>query len=663
MSQDNNRRPPSIGLEVFSSCTLTDTLDHCKSSGVDFAVLPLVHPRCERLPGSSRTRAADLAWPVTRSDTLLTSEQWSTMIVGRLSRWINLDSTSAVERRSSEAALKEELAWASHLSLSAVLVPQPKYPGVVGQNDPQVLHMNRSKQPCPVTNYARQLNQLLISTQLRATCWVEMDDYNWHSWNRLRMLCEYNSSIQVCLRLNIELIEKSRQQEDGAFQLYTQDTWNRWFGEPVRCLLLSMKDFTSNLAGYPTLPPATRKLVVTFYERGAQFVLTGKPVHANGVQPYQMYLHHLCATSASKLTQREEFEYPFYDYLQVPLQPLGDHLESQTYETFEKDPVKYERYQQAIEMRLQEFGDRKPQYLVLVVGAGRGPLIRAALRGADSAKQQIRVIGIEKNPNAIITLLNAYPRNNPHNVEIIARDMRHVPKQVFEQADLIVSELLGSWGDNELSPECLYDLLPANPQCFSIPHHYDSFVAPISSHKIWSDICNLAKGPIDTDPVLASGGAQRFETPYVVRLFNFYEIAAPQVCFTFEHPEAQEWLDVKESEGSDDLERYTTLEFQARADSVLHGFAGYFTAYLCGENCKISILPDTFSEGMFSWFPLFLPIRHPIPVKQGETISASFWRRRSPTKVWYEWSVQTEHGTCTPIHNPNGRSYAVNLMF
>ena len=38
-------------------------------------------------------------------------------------------------------------------------------------------------------------------------------------------------------------------------------------------------------------------------------------------------------------------------------------------------------------------------------------------------------------------------------VQIVSGDMRkvHVP----EPADIIVSELLGSFGDNELSPECL----------------------------------------------------------------------------------------------------------------------------------------------------------------------------------------------------------------
>lgn len=31
----------------------------------------------------------------------------------------------------------------------------------------------------------------------------------------------------------------------------------------------------------------------------------------------------------------------------------------------------------------------------------------------------------------------------------------------------------------------------------------------------------------------------------------------------------------------------------------------------------ISTEPSTFSEGMFSWFPLFLPLRHPVLIPDG----------------------------------------------
>ena len=39
-------------------------------------------------------------------------------------------------------------------------------------------------------------------------------------------------------------------------------------------------------------------------------------------------------------------------------------------------------------------------------------------------------------------------------VEIIEKDMRDM-KDYSSTADIIVSELLGSFGDNELSPECI----------------------------------------------------------------------------------------------------------------------------------------------------------------------------------------------------------------
>lgn len=38
-------------------------------------------------------------------------------------------------------------------------------------------------------------------------------------------------------------------------------------------------------------------------------------------------------------------------------------------------------------------------------------------------------------------------------VEVVAADMRKW--EATEKADILVSELLGSFGDNELSPECL----------------------------------------------------------------------------------------------------------------------------------------------------------------------------------------------------------------
>ena len=99
----------------------------------------------------------------------------------------------------------------------------------------------------------------------------------------------------------------------------------------------------------------------------------------------------------------------------------------------------------------------------------------AALSAACTVGVPIRVYAVEKNMNAVITLRNRVLTEMWTNVTVIAGDMRRcVPP---EPADILVSELLGSWGDNELSPECL-----DGAQMFlkhdgvSIPSKYTSFI-------------------------------------------------------------------------------------------------------------------------------------------------------------------------------------------
>jgi protein arginine N-methyltransferase 5 len=125
-------------------------------------------------------------------------------------------------------------------------------------------------------------------------------------------------------------------------------------------------------------------------------------------------------TTRNKTTNR--------DFLQTPLQPLHNNLDSGTYETFERDNKKYEQYELAIlralvlDKRLVEKGAHSPRpaskekeercneekeekkreeeekeeeeeedddngrILIGVLGAGRGPLIRLAFKAAKKAR-------------------------------------------------------------------------------------------------------------------------------------------------------------------------------------------------------------------------------------------------------------------------------------
>lgn len=229
-------------------------------------------------------------------------------------------------------------------------------------------------------------------------------------------------------------------------------------------------------------------------------------------------------------------------------------------------------------------------------------------------------------------------------VIIVATDMRLW--NATEKADLMVSELLGSFGDNELSPECLdgaQRFLKGEcphacfPSCtlygskwlivlrhitedgISIPSSYSSYICPTQTHKIYAEIADC----IDRDKPYY----QRYEQPYVVHLQTVYQLAPVQKLFTFDHPNKSKYtLDcftlllffhrnrdgficiIRCADEIIDNTRYEKLTFEVQQDSVVHGFSGFFDTVLY-KDVKLSIVPDTFSEGMFSWFPIFFPIR------------------------------------------------------
>jgi hypothetical protein len=80
--------------------------------------------------------------------------------------------------------------------------------------------------------------------------------------------------------------------------------------------------------------PTLATWLVTFHSLGRKGLRFQLIFHR-----YVDYVRHLW-TSRPPLDDTQAFESPFYDYLQIPLQPLADNLESNTYEVFEQDPVK-----------------------------------------------------------------------------------------------------------------------------------------------------------------------------------------------------------------------------------------------------------------------------------------------------------------------------------
>jgi type II protein arginine methyltransferase len=271
-------------------------------------------------------------------------------------------------------------------------------------------------------------------------------------------------------------------------------------------------------------------------------------------------------------------------------------------------------------------------------------------------------------------------------------------------ADVIVSELLGSFGDNELSPECLQPLWThADPCCtpdtISIPCRYTAHLAPISSSHLHHQTRLHAYYPLETASEGVVGRQAAMETPYVVRPYRASQMHAELDCWSFAHPSST--LDSGHRSVVLDFDlhatpsaangsgygpvrpevaaltaTHTTTPPLATCHTTIHGFVGTFTAVLYeaqGTNNQDTVLlstaPSQYSTGMFSWFPLWFPLVTPLVVPAGCIVRALWWRRVDPRqgKVWYEWAASvvdkdtTTTMTTTPIHNPQGRSYCVSM--
>mmetsp|Transcript_47673 Transcript_47673/g.123066 ORF Transcript_47673/g.123066 Transcript_47673/m.123066 type:complete len:616 (-) Transcript_47673:65-1912(-) len=602
-----------VGREYSNaSSDLRGMLQSASEAKFDFVVIPL----CKR-PPADKTMPCEGKYemePSTSSDLVLDSKTWSSAVVGTLSDWIDPDSAKTVGQRDyCRQALEQELDWASHLGIYGIVLPPPAgahcelYASALGRVGLQGI--------CTT--------QLMIRIPLiRERDGVQID--GWDMWNNFRLLCDQNSRLQVALELTADLPTTDREMD-------------RWLAEPVRAVLVPGDIFLTNKQGFPVLSKRHKAFLVSCFRYRVQVILAGLPEEKSADPETDKYLHYIARLFQSKpaLTPQEQFELPYHDYLQAPLQPLQDNLESQTYETFEKDPVKYVQYEEAIFRCLQNklAGGKTAPFAAIVVGAGRGPLVAAVRSAAVRAGTEVRVWAVEKNPNAVITLKHRCQIEGWTNVEVISCDMRFWAAP--QKADIIVSELLGSFGDNELSPECL-----DGAQRFLaddgvvIPGKYTSYLTPVTTPKLWNDVKNY-------------NDLAHFETAYVVKFHQaFYPSKDIHECFTFTHPN---W----ELSSND---RYAEIDFTAEVDALVHGFAGYFHCDLY-EGLDVSINPDTYSEGMFSWFPIYFPLRTPVLIRAGQKLKSHWWRCSNEKKVWYEWTVSEP--TPQPVHNPGGRSYYI----
>lgn len=466
---------------------------------------------------------------------------------------------------------------------------------------------------------------------------------------------------------------------------------DRWFAEPLHYLTLSPEVFQTNKAGFPSLTKHHQELIfaymrlknapwILFCDLGPDVSSVRRPsLSLPNEEDVTSHEHFPSLEEAREKSNEVEKDYKnhylsyirwlesqqppisdlefntltsFQDWLQSPLQPLADNLESATYEVFEGDPVKYDQYETACVEALSEWKElgkptsKEGVVVVAVAGSGRGPLVTRALQASEFTGVPVEVWAVEKNPNAYVYLLHQNETVWGGKVHVVKTDMRAwkgpiistsaETGPVYGKVDILISELLGSFGDNELSPECLDGIqhVMAKPHGISIPSSYTAHMSPIATPKLYADI--LSRSSVESTA---------FNTPWVVRLYAM-DFAAQRVpghdqiqqAWEFSHPIPEATLkgiEARRSGGvvgggggsmagaagaNDHNSRFCHLTFVCRTRGVIHGLAGYFESTLYesqlevnkGEKVEISTHPeriDQKSKDMISWFPIFFPIK------------------------------------------------------
>ncbi|OCH94445.1 PRMT5-domain-containing protein [Obba rivulosa] len=567
--------------------------------------------------------------------------------VALISDWLELDASDDWVRHDAEIALQQELAYASYLNFHTAILPPPRnrehvasYARAVNAclhavpfielsvrisiYDPSVFHASSA---------AKRASVLEPSSPGSSPAQAPVSA--WEIWDTIHSICDYNLRLTLTLDLTLPLPS-------------TLGLLSQWLAEPIRHIFLPASAFIANAKGYPVLPKGTQAFIRDVMKLQPNIILSGTSAgrHSRGGESaYKQYVRHLEKTSPSVQAAQtrgtvEHFARGYQDYLQAPLQPLMDNLQSATYETFERDPVKYNNYEQAIYLALAEW-PRPGKILLCVAGAGRGPLVARCLSAIERSGKDAFVYAVEKNPNAFVTLQERKKLEWKEKVELLYGDMRTLV--VPEKVDILVSELLGSFGDNELSPECLDGAMRfLKPDGISIPASYTAHIAPLSSSKLYNDTGSTAD-------------QKAAETPYVVK-FNAINILSGdgggvsgtcgpkiQECWEFEHPRSDAVLDRRGLPLTNSHNaRSARLTFHIPHEGVLHGLAGYFEARLYGS-VGLSIHPNTMdkvSKDMLSWFPLFFPLRDPLYLPSNSELHVSIWRLTNQRQVWYEWHAE-----------------------
>ena len=361
------------------------------------------------------------------------------------------------------------------------------------------------------------------------------------------------------------------------------------------------------------------------------------------------------------------------DYLDLPMRPYEDKLEKAGYEKMESETKKYELYKKAFEEAIKTF-PQNAKLCVGILGAGKGGIVKEVYKAIVSLKYtSVSIVAIDINDEAIELLKERNKVLWGESVKIIHKDLVSLKlEDVGEVFDIVLSELLGSFGDNEMAPDILnsMDVNLFKDKTIWIPESYTSLIAPAYNDTLSEYITRQVR--------LSPGEPEElYEKMWVLKTTEKFVsdslLAKPKPVFKFEHKGRPNPDSVKNFE--------TRIRFEV--DRLIlnikvnfHVLYGFFECTLYG-NVKFDTVPNPpFKTILKEWNPVVFPLVSDSGiVKNKDTIFVQINRYKKKgvdifegkeeevDLVWYSWRTAVIPTTPTGYdkiitieHNSDGSS-------
>lgn len=565
--------------------------------------------------------------------------------IGLVSLWIELELGDRHIAEFLRQVLAHEVGYASYLGLTRVIVAPPKDVDQLACYSRALLGVLRKHPEMSVSvllPFCEELpedpRQSHRQSTASSTSWHANHDYllTWEMWHALRIQCNYHPQLAVLLAL-----------PRSPIPLYVAD---RWFAEPIGAILVLTLVFVANMKAYPVLSKYNQQIVHRFLDQQPVLLLHGTEKELGfegGSAAFGNYLHHICVLKRKGGTDRHQQS---VDVLQPPLEPASAILQQAVYATFEKDRPKYAQYEKAIRRAVADLALSVglSGLCICVVGAGQGPLVQQVLEAlADRKITRFRLYAIERNPGAVVRLQQRNRSEWDNAVQVVQGDIRVLARQWAlnmsdphvlrppPRFDLVVLELLGLFGCNELLPECLAAVTPwMSTAGVVIPRAYYSYIAPAFLPKMHQQ-------------VRARREDARWHTPYVVNLQSACLLLTRiHQGWLFEHTPAPDTA----------FSRRCNLTFKVLHKASVHGLVGYFVAVLypgitlsTNPQFDVQDLPASLrgdstdsgvTDGMRLWYPMWFPLEQPLYLTDETELDVSMWREVEQGEAWYEWGAE-----------------------